>query len=155
MTSCHFLLGCPLEVPQMVDTITPEKRSALMARIRRSNTKPELVVRRLLHSLGYRFRVQYSKVPGRPDVAFPPRRKAIQVHGCFWHNHQNCSLSRTPKTRTEFWEAKFAANRERDQRLAKAAREAGWELMTIWECEVADFQTLQRRLTTFLGPNRL
>ena len=80
-----------------------------MARIRRANTKPELVIRRLLHNLGYRFRVQFGEVPGRPDIAFPARRRCVQVHGCFWHAH-GCSLSRTPSTRTEFWEAKFAVS---------------------------------------------
>lgn len=125
-----------------------------MARIRRANTKPELVVRRLLHGLGYRFRTQFAGVPGRPDVAFPARRRCVQVHGCFWHAH-GCHLSHTPSTRTEFWEAKFARNRERDERLERAATALGWEIMTIWECETRDTVDLAKRLTDFLGPRRL
>lgn len=121
-----------------------------MARIRRSDTKPERIVRSLLHALGYRFRIQFVQVPGRPDIAFPGRRKCIQVHGCFWHGH-GCSLSRMPKTRTEFWEGKFARNRERDVRLERAAAEAGWTTLTVWECETRDNSALADRLVTFLG----
>lgn len=124
-----------------------------MARIKRSDTKPERIVRGLLHSLGYRFRVQFAKVPGRPDVAFPGRQKCIQVHGCFWHDH-GCALSRKPKTRAEFWEAKFARNRERDARLSKAAADAGWKTLTIWECETRDREALTKRLVMFLGGRR-
>lgn len=125
-----------------------------MSRIRRSDTKPELVVRRLLHALGYRFRTQLAKVPGRPDVAFPSRRKCIQVYGCFWHAH-GCGLSRVPKSRTEFWEAKFARNRERDVRLERAAADVGWDILTVWECETNDVEELSHRLVTFLGETRL
>jgi DNA mismatch endonuclease (patch repair protein) len=93
-------------------------------------------------------------VPGRPDVAFPARRKCIQVHGCFWHAH-GCSLSRAPKSRAAFWEAKFARNKERDERLEKAAAEAGWSTLTIWECETRDAGALRDRLVTFIGERRL
>lgn len=137
----------------MVDRLSTEERSAHMGRIRRSNTKPELVVRRLLHKLGYRFRIQFAEIPGRPDVAFPARRKCIQVHGCFWHDH-GCSLSRTPKTRTDFWQEKFARNRERDARLESAAAAKGWATLTIWECETRDIGDLTQRLTEFLGDQR-
>jgi DNA mismatch endonuclease (patch repair protein) len=138
----------------MVDPLSPEARGALMSRIRRSDTKPELVVRGLLHRLGYRFRIQFSEVPGRPDVAFPGRGKCVQVHGCFWHAH-GCALSRVPKSRTSFWEAKFARNRERDQRLEAAAAAAGWTSLTIWECETKHLESLQRRLVDFIGPCRM
>ncbi|HVW56734.1 MAG TPA: very short patch repair endonuclease [Rhizobiaceae bacterium] len=137
----------------MVDRLSAEERSAHMARIRRSDTKPELVVRSLLHRLGYRFRIQFSKVPGRPDVAFPGRRKCIQVHGCFWHAH-GCSLSRTPKTRIDFWQKKFERNRERDARLEREAAAAGWATLTIWECETRDIAGLTQRLMAFLGDPR-
>jgi DNA mismatch endonuclease (patch repair protein) len=137
----------------MVDRLSPEARSALMARIRRSDTKPELIVRRLLHGNGYRFRVQFSPVPGRPDVAFPARRKCIQVHGCFWHAH-GCGLSRVPKTRSAFWEEKFARNRERDRRFEDAASAAGWKTLTVWECETGDIAALRDRLVAFLGERR-
>jgi DNA mismatch endonuclease (patch repair protein) len=125
-----------------------------MSRIHRSDTKPELIVRRLLHANGYRFRIQFSPVPGRPDVAFPNRSKCIQIHGCFWHAH-GCALSHVPKTHTEFWEKKFARNRERDQRLEDAASAAGWTTLTIWECETGDIVALQDRLVAFLGEPRV
>jgi DNA mismatch endonuclease (patch repair protein) len=138
----------------MADRITATQRSALMARIRRSDTKPELVVRRLVHGMGYRFRVQLKGVPGRPDLAFTRRRKIIQVHGCFWHAHEGCPTARTPATRAEFWATKFARNRERDRRLEAAARAAGWEGIVIWECELKDLDGLRERLVNFLGPPR-
>jgi DNA mismatch endonuclease (patch repair protein) len=123
-----------------------------MARIRRANTLPELRVRRLLHKLGYRFRLQWKGVPGRPDVAFPRRHKALFVHGCFWHAHEGCPVHRIPKSRPEFWKAKFARNRERDERLLKAAKQLGWDCLVIWECETKDSHKLSRRLVAFLGP---
>jgi len=124
-----------------------------MARIRRSNTKPERVVRSLLHALGYRFRIQVRGVPGRPDIALPGRRKAIFVHGCFWHGHEGCRLHHIPKTRPAFWTAKFARNRERDDRLLSAAQQAGWACLVVWECEIGD-SGLKDRLIRFLGPTR-
>ena len=123
-----------------------------MSRIRRSDTKPELIVRRLLHAIGYRFRVQMKGVPGRPDVAFPRRRKIVQVHGCFWHAHEDCSAFRVPTTRQKFWRAKFARNRERDARLEAAARSQGWQVLVVWECELKETEALERRLCDFLGP---
>lgn len=138
----------------MVDSLTPDQRSAVMSRIRRSGTKPELTVRSLLHVMGYRFRVQMKGVPGRPDIAFPRRRKIVQVHGCFWHAHEGCATFRMPKSRTEFWEAKFARNKERDARLEQAARAAGWDVLTLWECELKDEPFLIDRLFEFLGPLR-
>lgn len=138
----------------MVDRITKEQRSALMSRIRRADTKPELLIRRLLHALGYRFRVQLKGVPGRPDVAFTRRRKLIQVYGCFWHAHEGCPSARIPTTRSDFWSSKFARNRERDRRLEEAAAAAGWESLVIWECELKDIEGLRARLVDFLGPCR-
>lgn len=138
----------------MVDRLTPQQRSAVMARIRRSDTKPEIIVRQLLHRLGYRFRVQLKGVPGRPDVAFPRRRKIIQIHGCFWHAHEGCATFRMPKSRTEFWEAKFARNKARDARLEEAARHAGWDVLTLWECGLDDEAGLIDELVDFLGPTR-
>jgi DNA mismatch endonuclease (patch repair protein) len=138
----------------MADPLTTQQRSALMSRIRRSDTKPELRVRRLLHAMGYRFRVQMKGVPGRPDVAFPGRRKIIQIHGCFWHAHEGCAAFRVPESRTEFWEAKFARNKERDARLEDAARAAGWTVLTLWECGLKDESALIDQLVLFLGPPR-
>lgn len=139
----------------MPEKLTSEQRSALMGRIRRSNTKPELVVRRVLFSLGYRYRLQWRAAPGRPDVAFPGRRKAIYIHGCFWHQHSGCRLSRVPTTRRDFWIEKFNRNKARDARdLARAAQE-GWSTLVIWECETRDHLTLRERLVQFIGARRL
>jgi DNA mismatch endonuclease (patch repair protein) len=137
-----------------MDRLTPSARSHLMSRIRRADTKPELVVRSALHQLGYRFRTQLKGVPGRPDVAFPARRIAIFVHGCFWHQHPGCRHARVPATRTEFWHAKFRRNRERDARLQAQAEAMGWRALVIWECETVDLDALIKRLTDFLGPPR-
>jgi len=139
----------------MTDRITTAQRSKLMGRIQRAHTKPELLIRRMLHGLGYRFRVQLKGVPGRPDLAFTRRRKIIQVHGCFWHFHEGCPSARMPATRTEFWTAKFTRNRERDRRLEEAAADAGWQCLVVWECEMKDFVTLRAKLVDFLGPTRL
>jgi DNA mismatch endonuclease (patch repair protein) len=139
----------------MMDRLTPAQRSAHMARIRRADTKPERIVRRLLHRLGYRFRVQQKGVPGRPDVAFPGRRKAIMVHGCFWHQHPGCRLAHVPTTRSEFWQAKFARNKERDARLESEAEALGWEVLVVWECETREEASLADRLEQFIGPPKL
>lgn len=137
-----------------MDRISPATRSKMMARIRRSDTKPELLVRSLLHGLGYRFRTQMKGVPGRPDLAFPKRRKAVLIHGCFWHQHPGCRHARIPETRREFWAAKFDRNKERDARLLLKAQEQGWETLVVWECETGDRVELERRLVSFLGPRQ-
>lgn len=139
----------------MADSLTPAARSAHMGRIRRSNTKPELVVRQLLHRLGYRFRVQWKLAPGRPDVAFPSRRKVIFIHGCFWHQHEGCKLSRLPSTRSDFWREKFARNRARDDRDLNRCADESWEALVIWECETRDLVAVETRLCTFLGPSKI
>lgn len=125
-----------------------------MGRIRRSDTKPEWAVRRLLHKLGYRFRLQWKAAPGRPDIAFPGRRLIIFVHGCFWHQHEGCRHARLPSTRSEFWADKFARNKARDARDLACAQAEGWQTLVIWECETADEDALRERLTGFLGPPR-
>src|SRR5580693_3748568 len=138
----------------MTDRLTPAQRSLLMSRIRGRNTKPELVVRSLLHKMGYRFRTHLRAVPGTPDVAFPARRKAILVHGCFWHQHDGCRRAFSPSTRSEFWGQKFRRTRERDQRLLAEAEHAGWRMLVIWECETSDLVALAGRLGPFLGPTK-
>jgi DNA mismatch endonuclease, patch repair protein len=138
----------------VADRLSPEQRSKHMARIRRAHTKPELIVRKILHALGYRFRIQAGNIPGRPDVAFTRRKKAIFVHGCFWHAHEACSLHHVPGTRREFWEAKFQRNKERDARLLEAARHEGWDCLVIWECETRS-SVLSERLRSFLGPTKI
>lgn len=122
-----------------------------MARVGPRDTKPEMVVRKILHSLGYRFRLQAKELPGRPDIVFRPRKKAIFVHGCFWHRHPGCRRATSPKTRKEFWEAKFSANQARDKRVQKEISALGWKYLVIWECETQNPATLSERLKSFLG----
>ena len=121
-----------------------------MARIRGQNTQPEVAVRRLLHARGYRFRLHRRDLPGTPDICFPGRKKAIFVHGCFWHRHQGCSRTTTPKTRTSFWEDKFRQNVVRDRVNITALAELGWGVMVVWECEARNLEMLARRLVGFL-----
>lgn len=117
-----------------VNAVSPE-RSAIMRALRQKDTQPEMMVRRALHSLGYRFRLHRKDLPGRPDIVLPRHRVAILVHGCFWHRHSGCPNTRTPKSRQEFWNAKFTANVERDQRVEAELSALGWRVLTIWECQ--------------------
>ena len=132
------------------DTLSPAERSERMARIRRKDTGPEKRVRRILTSLGYRYRLDYSKLPGRPDIAFPGRRKVIWVHGCFWHRHPGCALARLPKSKLDFWKPKLEENRSRDLRNEANVRAAGWDTFIIWECELSDGSSLVARLRDFV-----
>ena len=132
------------------DTLTPAERSKRMSLIRNRDTGPERALRRILTDLGYRYRLQYKRVPGRPDVAFPGRRKVIWMHGCFWHRHPGCKNARLPKSRREFWVPKLEGNRKRDLAKQQAARDQGWRTLVTWECELADPEQLAQRLTEFL-----
>lgn len=120
----------------MTDTITPERRSWNMSRIRSKNTKPEVIVRSLLHKMGYRFRLHRKDLPGTPDIVLPKYKTAILVHGCFWHRHQGCKNCYSPKSRTSFWEKKFNDNTVRDKKNIDALKLLGWRVLLIWECEV-------------------
>lgn len=126
-------------------------RSRLMARVRTSNTTPELVVRRCLHALGFRFRVHRRDLPGTPDIVLPRHRTAIFVHGCFWHRHSGCVKTTDPKTRPEFWQNKFQANIARDQRNLESLAALGWRTLVIWECETKDPEALRLMLGELLG----
>ncbi|WP_324187666.1 very short patch repair endonuclease [Sphingopyxis solisilvae] len=119
----------------LVDRLTPERRSWLMSRVGSKNTSPEMRVRRLAHSMGLRFRLHRKDLPGNPDLAFPKYGAVLFVHGCFWHRHPGCRKASTPKSRTEFWDAKFVSNVKRDRRNEDALRAQGWRVFTIWECE--------------------
>jgi DNA mismatch endonuclease (patch repair protein) len=138
----------------MADILTPEKRSAHMRRIRGVDTTPELVVRRLLHSMSYRFRKHVRGLPGRPDIVFQRRKMVVYVNGCFWHFHEGCQSAHIPNTRSEFWKAKFEGNRARDKRNIAEMTNRGWKTLTLWECEIADGEQLANRLAAFLGPSR-
>lgn len=129
-------------------------RRRIMSAVRGRDTKPEMIVRRLLHSMNYRYRLHKKGLPGRPDVVFAGRRKAIFVHGCFWHRHPGCSKATDPKTRSEFWSAKFARNVERDGEVERRLKELGWETIVVWECETRSPETLGRRLQSFLDSSK-
>ena len=122
----------------MADRLTPEARSRNMAQIRSRDTGPELRVRRAAHALGLRFGLHRRDLPGTPDLVFPGRRIALFVHGCFWHRHTGCRLAYTPKSRIEFWQAKFEGNVARDRRKESDLQKAGWMPVVIWECETRD-----------------
>lgn len=136
-----------------MDTLSIAERSKRMGRIRCKDTKPELIVRRLVHGLGFRYRLHRRDLPGRPDLCFAGRRKVIFVHGCFWHRHdeKRCNLTRLPKTRVEFWMSKLAANRARDQHQQRTLRKLGWNILVVWECELRYLEQLRNKLATFLG----
>lgn len=137
-----------------MDTLSPLERSERMARVRSKDTKPEMRVRRLLHALGYRYRLHDRKLPGHPDLVFKGRRKVIFVHGCFWHRHDGCGLARLPKSRLDFWLPKLEGNRLRDARKLEELDQLGWTSLVIWECELKDMSLLEKRLKTFLGWGR-
>ncbi len=122
-----------------------------MARIRKVDTKPEMLVRRMLHGLGYRYRLHRRDLPGNPDIVFASRRRVIFVHGCFWHQH-NCRLgAKQPRTRPEYWLPKLQRNKDRDTRNLKALRALKWKTLIIWECELSNAAMLERRLRKFLN----
>jgi DNA mismatch endonuclease (patch repair protein) len=139
----------------MADRLTPEQRSWNMSRIRGKNTKPELLVRRLLHAKGYRYRLHgqagKDRLPGNPDLVFAGRRKVIFVNGCFWHFH-DCRVGlHAPKANADFWEAKRTRTRDRDADQRRRLEDAGWEVLTVWECELKDGSALESQLVQFLG----
>ncbi|MEJ2611406.1 MAG: DNA mismatch endonuclease Vsr [Candidatus Thiodiazotropha sp.] len=120
----------------MVDTLTPEERSERMSRVRAQDTKPEMKLRRLIHGMGFRYRLHRRDLPGKPDLVFPGRRSIIFMHGCFWHRHEGCGLARLPKSKRAFWSAKLEANKERDQKNISTLEAAGWRVLVIWECQL-------------------
>ncbi|GAB4142597.1 MAG: very short patch repair endonuclease [Sphingomonadales bacterium] len=140
----------------MADRLDAERRSANMRAIRSKGMKPEMVVRRLVHSMGYRYRLHRKDLPGKPDLVFGPRRKVIFVHGCFWHQHDDpaCKLAHAPKSRLDYWQPKLARNKERDAANLAALEALGWQVLTVWECETRqkNHDTLAVRLQAFLSP---
>ena len=122
-----------------------------MSQIRSENTKPEIAVRRILHFLGYRFRLHRRDLPGKPDIVLPKYKTVIFVHGCFWHRHKNCRYSYNPKSRIEFWQDKFAANIERDKQSAADLKMLGWQQLVIWECETKDPENIRDIIERFFG----
>ena len=133
-----------------MDTVTRQRRSEIMSRIRSSGTRPEMAVRRLVHGMGYRYRLHDHRLPGRPDLVFAPRQRVIFVHGCFWHRHPGCRLARTPKSRVDFWRPKLDGNRQRDLLKQRELANLGWRSLVIWECQLADLDSVAERVTAFL-----
>jgi DNA mismatch endonuclease (patch repair protein) len=134
----------------MVDFLRPEQRSALMARVANRNTKPELLVRRLLHVMGYRFRLHRRDLPGTPDIVLPRYKTAIFVHGCFWHGHRGCVRSKRPTSNQDFWNRKIDSNMQRDQEDRKALRKLGWRVLVLWQCSLKDTASVFRSIRKVL-----
>ena len=137
-----------------MDRLTPDKRSWNMGRIRSGDTKPEKIVRSLLHKQGYRFRLHRKDLPGTPDITLPRYSSVIMVHGCFWHRHKNCQYSYTPKSRVGFWKDKFKKNVLRDKKVIKQLKKKGWKVKVVWECQTKNEDTLVKTVHSFLRKSR-
>ncbi|HEU4388403.1 MAG TPA: DNA mismatch endonuclease Vsr [Blastocatellia bacterium] len=136
--------------PKSFDPLSPSERSERMSRVRAKNTKPELIVRRLTWTLGYRYRIHGHRLPGHPDLVFAARRKVILVHGCFWHQHQRCRQYRMPKSRLGFWLPKLNSNKRRDRANKRKLQSLGWSVLIVWECELKDLTSVRARIKEFL-----
>lgn len=136
-----------------VDRLTPRQRSENMRKIKSKGTKPELLVRRLVHKLGYRFRLHAADLPGKPDLVFRARKKVIFVHGCFWHAHpsKSCKIRRQPKTNKGYWSPKLLLNQQRDASQVQALRKSGWSVLVLWECDLRNEKRIEKRTVKFLG----
>lgn len=133
-----------------MDVFSREKRSQIMSHVSGKNTKPETVVRSLLHNLGYRFRLHRKDLPGKPDITLPKHKKVVFVHGCFWHGHTDCPRSKRPTTNKIFWREKLDKNKERDKVSVNNLKKIGWDILLIWTCEVNDTFKLKNKLLSFL-----
>ncbi|MGA2224734.1 MAG: very short patch repair endonuclease [Syntrophobacteraceae bacterium] len=133
-----------------MDNLTVEHRSWLMSRVRSKDTKPELIVRRMVYTLGFRYRIHCRDLPGKPDLVFRSKHKAIFVHGCFWHMHENCAKARVPRSNSEFWLEKMQKNVQRDKIAKQELQRLGWTFIEVWQCEIGDRENLLKRLSTFL-----
>jgi DNA mismatch endonuclease (patch repair protein) len=134
-----------------MDVFDKGKRSRIMGSIKGKNTKPELLVRSMLHKMGYRFRLHRKDLPGNPDIILPKFKKVIFVHGCFWHGHDKCKRSKRPSTNREFWNEKLNKNIDRDKRNNEELNNKGWESLIVWTCEIKDKELLKQKLTDFLA----
>ena len=137
----------------MADNLTPEQRKRAMSSVRQQNTKPEIIVRSILHRLGFRFRKNVSSIIGKPDIVLPKYKTIIFVHGCFWHQHQGCKKSRRPTTNVDFWNTKLNKNMERDVQTETELKKQGWNVVTVWDCEIKDKDLLIQTLKTSLKTN--
>jgi len=132
------------------DIYSIDKRSDIMSKVRQEGTKPEILIRRFLFSHGFRYRKNDKRYPGKPDIVLPKYRTMIFVHGCFWHGHENCKAATLPKTNTDFWKKKISENIARDQKNIEALREEGWNVITIWQCEIENRNKRKERLDLLL-----
>jgi len=139
----------------VADKLSAEHRSRNMAAIRSKNMKPELAVRSLVHNLGFRFRLHKKELPGKPDLVFSSLKKAIFVHGCFWHQHNACREGRMPGSRQEYWIPKLSRNVARDAQHIRDLKKDGWNVLIIWECETKEIPSIQRKILKFLGSKTL
>jgi DNA mismatch endonuclease (patch repair protein) len=135
---------------EMTDHLNAQERSRNMSRVKGRDTKPELIVRSIVHRLGYRFRLHEKKLPGSPDLVLPRHRKVIFVHGCFWHGHRGCPRAGRPSTNREFWDRKIEGNMARDAANIKALRRENWKVLVVWQCAMKDREQLEKRLAEFL-----
>ncbi len=133
-----------------MDRISPEKRSKLMSKIRSKDTKPEMAIRRLVFSLGYRYRLHDRRLPGKPDLVFQSRRKVIFVHGCFWHQHESCRGGRLPKSNIQYWQPKLEKNVLNDKKNQRELLKNGWKVLVIWECEIKEVGYITEKIINFL-----
>lgn len=133
-----------------MDHVAPAKRSSIMAAVHSKNTSAEMAVRRIIHGLGYRYRLHVKTLPGQPDIVFPMRRKIIFVHGCFWHRHKDCKYASVPKSHVEFWSEKFSSNVARDNRVRAELRRMGWKILIVWQCQIKNPERLKEQLDGFL-----
>lgn len=134
----------------MVDTISAQHRSAVMARIRSKDTSPELMVRRIAYAMGFRYRLHVATLPGKPDLVFRRLRKIVQVHGCFWHQHEGCGDSHIPKSSVEYWKPKLTRNVDRDVENLKRLKALGWRVLIVWDCELRNVRIVTKRIRKFL-----
>ena len=133
-----------------MDHVTPAKRTEIMAAVRSKDTTPEIKVRRLVHSMGYRYKLYRPDLPGKPDLVFGSKKKVIFVHGCFWHGHTGCNKARLPKSRVDFWREKIENNTRRDRRVKRALNRKGWRYLTIWQCQLKDLEKTAELIRGFL-----
>ncbi|MBI2424059.1 MAG: DNA mismatch endonuclease Vsr [Candidatus Hydrogenedentes bacterium] len=150
MTLCRALGG---EV-KLADRLSPDRRSWLMSRVRSKDTLPELIVRRMVHAMGYRYRLHAPDLPGKPDLTFRRLKKIIFVHGCFWHRHSRCAGASVPKNNAEFWQEKFRRNVARDKRTLRLLKSQGWDVLVLWQCQTKNYQNLKLLLEGFLDEGK-
>jgi len=137
-----------------LDSLSKEKRSWNMSRIRSNDTKPELIVRSFLHRNGFRFRLHDKKLPGKPDIVLKKYKTVIEVRGCFWHRHERCTKATSPSTNTEYWQTKFQNNMQRDKRHERELHDLGWNLIVVWECEIRGNTFPPKALLDFVNEQR-